>query len=208
MKPDWEAIKRDFATGKFTFRELAEKYKEFRGTSKSAIEARSKKEGWTQDLRDVVRQATDAALIRETVAKAAQGEATNAVLAAAEVNKQVILQHRQDLNEARSVAAALLAELRESTLLAGEKELLAQVMAGSGADPKDEAEARRVVSKALQLGGRISSVKALAEALTKLQAAERLAFGIDDGDDPVDGVKAIIKDFTGRKRGGTSDAAS
>ncbi|MCK9214157.1 MAG: hypothetical protein WBI05_11050 [Rhodoferax sp.] len=47
-------------------------------------------------------------------------------------------------------------------------------------------EAQQVVRKALDFSSRVASVKSLAETFTKLQAAERVAFSLDD--DPADKV--------------------
>lgn len=182
-RTDWDAVERDYRTGKFTLRELEDKH----GAAYSTIGQKAKREGWTQDLSIAVRKATNAKLIADAVTQAAHDAAqghTNAVLAAAEVNKQVILSHRQDLRSSREVALGLLEELRGSALLAKEQELLAQILAGSGADLKEENEARRLVAKAMALPTRVGSIKALAEALTKLQAAERKAFDLDDGATP------------------------
>ena len=63
---DWEAIERDYRTGRFTLRELESKH----GRSASQICRRAQAEGWTQDLRDLVRQATSAAIIRDLAAEA------------------------------------------------------------------------------------------------------------------------------------------
>lgn len=174
-KVDWEAVERDFRTGHFTLRELEAKH----GVSYAQISRRSSKEGWTKDLREVIKQATDAALLRETVTDA-QKDATETVLVAAELNKSVILGHRGDLKATRDVAVSLLSELGRTALLVEEQELLAQVLAGPGAEPVDEARARATVSKALSVNMRISSVKQLADAFDKLQVAERRAFGLDE----------------------------
>lgn len=178
---DWAAVERDYRTGKFTLRELSKKY----GPSHQAIGTQAKKREWTQDLGAAIKQATNAKLVAELVDKevAAGGqEVAKTVLAAAELNKQVILQHRGDIKDAREVAAELLQELKEARLLAEHKELLAEILAGPGAEPKDQNEARKAVARALGLGSRVGSLKALAEAFTKLQTAERQAFGLDDGD--------------------------
>lgn len=115
--------------------------------------------------------------------KAQQG-ATTAVLAAAEVNARVILGHRKDAAATRDVAAALLEELAAQAMLTEHQELLADILAGSGAEPKDEAQARMVVKRALDVGARIAGVKTLAEAFTKVQAMERVAFKLDSEPTP------------------------
>ena len=181
-KTDWEAVERDYRTGKFTLRELEEKH----GAFNSSIARKAKKDGWTQDLSRAIQQATNAKLAEALVSDIASEGAQNAsatVLAAAEVNKQVILGHRKDVTATRNVAAALLEELSRSALLAEEQELLTQVLAGSGAEPADEARIRATVQKALSLPSRVGSVKQLADTFDKLQLAERRAFGLDDKTD-------------------------
>lgn len=198
-RPDWEAIERDFRTGKFTVRELGAKH----GTSYSQISRRATKEGWTKDLRGVIREATAAAVIRETVAAASAGAQTataETVLVAAEVSKQVILQHRGDLGSARAVAMDLLGELRGAALLAEHTDVLVKILAGADAEPADTAKAQKAVHRALSVGSRISSVKALADALAKLQAAERVAFDLDgdDGDDDTPELTEQLAGFLGQ----------
>lgn len=191
-KPDWQAIERDYRTAKFTLRELATKH----GPSHQAIAKRAKKHQWTQDLAVAIKQATNAKLVAALVDKevAAGGqEVANTVLAAAELNKQVILQHRGDIRAARNVAFDLLAELKQSAMLVEHQDLLVAIVAGEGAKPKDEFEARKVVMRALDLGSRVASVKALTEAFAKLQGAERKAFSLDD-EEPEDPGKPDAAD--------------
>lgn len=187
QKIDWEAVERDFRTGHFTLRELEAKH----GVSYAQISRKAKQHGWSKDLREVIKQATDAAVLRESVTEA-QKDATETVLVAAELNKTVILGHRNDLKATRDVAASLLHELGNAALLAAEQELLAEIMAGDGAEPQDVARMRAVVNKALSVNTRIASVKQLADAFDKLQAAERRAFGLDE---KVDAPERDLRDF-------------
>jgi hypothetical protein len=198
---DWDAVERDYRTGKFTLRELSEKY----GPSHQAIGNQSKKRGWTQDLGVAIKQATNAKLVAELVDKEiANGgqKVANTVLAAAELNKQVILQHRGDIKSAREVAADLLQELKDARLLSEHKELLAKILAGPDADAKSQNEARKAVARALDLGSRVFSLKALTEAFTKLQTAERQAFGLDsgDGNDPDPDKNSLASLILGMRR--------
>ncbi len=108
-KTDWEAVERDYRTGAFTLREMADKYT----ISHQAISKQAKNKGWPQDLSIAIRQATKAKLVEELVAKevakneseVAKGVAkgchavVNTVLAVAELNKQVIMSHRSRLTE-------------------------------------------------------------------------------------------------------------
>ena len=110
-KVDWEAVERDYRTGKFTETELATKY----GATRSAVNKQARTKGWQKDLRDEIKQATNARLVADLVAKeVAEGgkKVAETVLAAAEVNVQVILGHRSDIKAARDLAADLMQELR------------------------------------------------------------------------------------------------
>ena len=196
-RADWEAIERDYRTGRYTLRELEGRH----GVSYAEISRHSKKQGWTKDLRDIIKHATDAALLRETVTEA-QKDVTETILIAAEMNKAVILGHRTDIKATRDVTAILLHELSIASLLAEDQEILSQVLAGSGAEPVDEARARAAVQKALSITNRIQGVKALADTFDKLQVAERRAFGLDEktGKEPGGGLADMATDELKRLR--------
>jgi hypothetical protein len=198
-RTDWDAVERDYRTTNQTNAELGRRY----GVSDVMIGKMARKGGWKRDLTTAVRQATNARLIEESVReKVREGSdlVRDTVLAVAEVNTGVTLKHRRDIESARLIGVDLLVELQETKMLVEDKELLAQILAGSGASPKSEAEARSIVKRALDVGGRVASLKALAETFTKLQAAERVAFGLNDGGGKEDdAVTVVIKDMTGRK---------
>ena len=176
---DWEAVERDYRASQMTLREMGDKH----GVTHSAIAQKAKKDSWSRDLTPAIQQATTAKLIEAALTTAVNGatqELTNTVLAVAEVNSRVILGHRSDLTQLRSVAHSLLHELTVSALLAEDQEILSQVLAGSGAEPVDESRARAAVQKALSIPSRVSSMKALVESFDKLHTGERRAFGIQD----------------------------
>ncbi len=200
QRADWEAVERDYRTGNFSDGELAVKHSLSR---ESIVRARKRDQAkdptsWAQDLGPQVRAATNALLMKEMVAdKITEGHinVTGAVLVTAEVNKTVILGHRKDITSTRNVAAALLDELADSALLAQHKELLSEILAGDGAEPVDVARAQATVRKALDVGARVASVKALAETFTKLQAMERQAFNLDAPEkEPGDGDRPKLTD--------------
>lgn len=62
---DWEAVERDYRTGRFTDQELADKYGNL--VSRQAVTKMAKTKGWQKDLTEAVRQATKASLIAEQV---------------------------------------------------------------------------------------------------------------------------------------------
>lgn len=177
---DWEAVERDYRTGRFTLRELELKH----GRSASQICRRAQAEGWTQDLRDLVRQATSAAIIRDLAAEAttsAQQSTTQTVLAAAEAIKQVIVRHRQEVAAARIITAGLMAELQATTT---QPEALKRMLAIAVADlsPEESAGLQQQMRDLLRLPARIAGIQKLADTMTRLQTLERKAFGIGDDD--------------------------
>lgn len=189
---DWDAIERDFRTGKFTFRELEAKH----GVNNATIARRAKREGWKQDLTDAVRQATNAALVAEIVQQecsGAQQNAATAVLAAAEVNKQVILAHRGHIGDGIKLVKGLLGELVGVGASQDELSRIAEIAGGD-----DPSEAMAVMRKVTSVHARTQSAKTLADAIDKLIRAERLAFGIDDqtGKPPQDRPPASKFDYT------------
>lgn len=197
---DWDAVKRDFRTSRYTQAELATKHK----VDQATLSRKIKKDraidptAWPQDLTEVVRQATNARVMAEMVkaeVNDGQDSVKDAVKAAAEIGAQVILRHQSDLAETRKVTIDLLNELREAALLAEHQELLSEILAGGeDAKPEDVAKARQAVRRALDVGSRISSVKALSDALAKLQERERIAFRMDEKEKPPNDVVDLTDD--------------
>lgn len=102
-KTDWEAVERDYRTGRYSLRELEDKH----GADNSLIARRAKRNGWTQDLSVAIRQATKAKLVKP---ESLVADAT-VVDIAAEVNKSIILEHRAAARRARQLSVSLLVEL-------------------------------------------------------------------------------------------------
>lgn len=196
-RTDWDAVHRDFRTGKFTHQELADKY----GVSRAAVTKQARVNGWRQDLGEQIRQATNAKVAELVASEVAEGsqKVTDTVLAAAELNKQVIVGHRGELSRGRDHARDLMEELEQGRMLAEEQELLVAVIAREGATQPELEIARRAVQKALALPTRVSAFKAWAEAVTKLHASERVAYGLDEkeDDDAKSSAAQTIADFIG-----------
>ena len=151
---DWDAIERDFRTGKFTLRELGAKY----SISHAAIGKRSRDKSWVQDLGTAIKQATNARLTKELVSKEVDKgfqEVSNTVLAVAEVNTQVILGHRRQVQDVRGAALNAMAKVN--------------ALGDSVADIREA-------------GALASAVESLGRTFKNLADMERKAFGLDDGD--------------------------
>lgn len=184
-RTDWDAVERDYRTGKFTLRELASKY----GVSHQAIAKQAKTKDWTQDLSIAIKQATNAKLVDDLVAKevARGGQAVaNTILAAADLNKQVILSHRNDIRRARDLTNFLMQELEQITIAPSKVNKLVEVLAaGEEFTASETLEARQAVTELMKLPNRILSAQRIAQVMARLQPLERKAFGLDDDVAPV-----------------------
>lgn len=191
-KADWEAIERDYRTGKFSDQELADKHGNV--VTRQAISKKAKEKGWQKDLTTAVRQATRAKVIAAEVAKRVDKEVaetvagnvaksceatTDAVLAAAEVNKQVILRHRDDIAEAREVSLAMLNELKVATLDPEKLHALFDKLT-EDMDPVGRTLLAQRFNDVMKIHARVGSMHKLADTLSKLQGLERKAFSLDD----------------------------
>lgn len=108
-KTDWEAIEREYRAGQLSVSEIGRQH----GVSHTAINKRAKKEGWTRDLTQKVRQEVSARLVSDEVSAA---NAREAVELAATRGVQVVRQHQASLGRAHRIAEMLMAELERGTL--------------------------------------------------------------------------------------------
>jgi len=176
---DWDAIERDFRTGKFTDGELSTKY----GVTREAIVRRRKKDQaddstrWAQDLEPQVRAATNALLIQEHITSQitdGHTKVTGVILAAAELNKSVILRHRSRLERLNADADAA-------------REKLIQ-LSDSIADIKEAATY-------------VSALEASARTAKIVIEAERKAYGLDEEAEDVSDKpqKRVVLEFVDAK---------
>lgn len=187
---DWEAVERDYRTGKFTDQELADKFGNL--VTRQAITKMAKTRGWQKDLSTAVRQATKAKLIAEQAEKkvaeqVAKGCAAtvDAVLVTAELNKQVILAHREEIKRGRQLVDSMLNELHQVSINPAKlRELMEVLTGGEDLTAAQVAEARQAFSDLQRLPNRVLSVQRLATAMARLQGMERTAFGLDEPEQP------------------------
>lgn len=193
-KVDWPAVERDYRTGKFTLRELEAKH----GVDNAQIARRKKAEGWTQDLSDAVRAATNAqlmsALVSTEVSNAQQNVSTT-IMAAAEVNTQIILGHRKGLNRITRIKETLLDQIEQAaTLMPDLAEVIEMVRQpdDNGVDKANDA-----LRKAMSRSGLVDDLKKLAEIDERVRKGEREAFSIGPATDDPAGKpqKRVVLDF-------------
>ena len=171
-RADWDAVERDYRTGKYSLRELQARH----GADHSLILRKARKEGWTQDLSIAIKQATNAKLVAalvNTEVNESHQKVTAVVFAAASENTRVILSHRTRL-----------ASLSDAVETAKAKLLL---LGDTVADIREAATF-------------VQAVGNLATATKTLIEQERKAFGLDDGlpERPADKWIEFIEDLSAR----------
>lgn len=175
-KTDWEAVERDYRTGHFTSRELSEKHQ----VSHSLIARNAKKNGWTQDLAEAVRQATNAKLIddlvNQEVHKSSQKVHTT-IQVAAEVNTNLILSHRADLLEMKQVKKLLLEQIKQATVHSVDLAKVVEMVRNPDENGIDRAN--DALRKAMGRSALVDDLKKLADVDEKVRKGEREAFSID-----------------------------
>lgn len=180
IRADWDAIERDYRTDKFTLRELAAKY----NVTHTTISRRAEKLGWTKDLTDAIRQATNARLVQQSVQQqctSAHQNATDTVLIAAEVNVQIIQGHRRGLQRLTAIKERLLDQIEQAAALMPELSEVIEMVRKE--DEKGIDKANDALRKAMARSGLTDDLKKLAEVDEKVRKGEREAYGIASGED-------------------------
>jgi predicted DNA-binding ArsR family transcriptional regulator len=208
---DWDAVERDHRTGKYTKRELGERY----GISHTAINKRANQYCWTQDLSDAIQKATQAKLalqakvaerekqsasavstvVSTAVSKSGLQQDVETIDLASDVNTAVILGHRKGLIEITSVRNVLLAHVAQTA--ASLPDLADIIEMVRKPDENGIDRANDALRKALGRSALIDDLKKLAEIDEKVRKGEREAFSIGDaGDDTgTKPVKRVVLDF-------------
>lgn len=173
---DREALERDFRVGKLTYREMAEKH----GITPGRITQLATELGWIRgDLKTVVNAATQSLLVAQMVDgevnKVKQG-LNESVLAAAELNAQVIQRHRSRVNRAVEVAMRMLDELDTTTLRSEDLRDLFEKVAEDIKGPQ-LASLQQQFREFMRLHSRIGSTQKLMAALKDAQVLEAQAYG-------------------------------
>lgn len=179
-KTDWDAVERDYRTGKFTQRELADKY----GVTHGAVGKRAREREWKKDLTAEIRQATNARLTEQLVAnEVAKGiqQVANTVAAAAEVNTRVILSHRAGLQAITNVKRTLLEQIEQAAHLLPDLEEVIEMVRKPDDNGMDRAN--DALRKALSRSALVDDLKKLADVDEKVRKGEREAFALDEDPD-------------------------
>jgi hypothetical protein len=189
---DWIAIEREYRVGIKSLRTLASEF----GVTEGAIRKRAKKDDWQRDLAPKIRAKADDLVRNATVRSVVRTENAVSERVLVEVNAQVqtniILSHRTDIQRARKVTMSLLSELEMQTDNRELYEQLAELLLSP--DDKGVDKRNELFNKVISLSGRSSTMKTISDSLKSLIALEREAFGVDQKDNGSEnGIEAVLK---------------
>lgn len=191
---DWEAVERDYRTGRYSLSELSAMH----GPAKGTIHKRIKQGGWEKDLTGHVRQRTREKVIRSTLSnealEALEGDDQAIVEEAATLNAAVAAGHRKQLTAWRAILDKYTDRLTEQL---GRGKLSVQTRDGNVTEidvPLD------YIGKSLGAG---------TQALDRVVRMERESYGLDDdpGDQPAearltdDQVRDRIAELEAKRQG-------
>lgn len=189
---DWDLIEPEWRANLKTKQQLAAEY----GVSRAAMDKHFSKLGVTRDLGAKIRAQAQAAVAQSVVTPQVTSETRvterDIIQANAAIQTEIILAHRGDIQRARRLTMTLLAELEHQTDHVALYEQLGDMLA----DPDERGVDKRkdLFDKALSMGSRVGTMKALADSLKTLVALERQAFGIDERENEASsGIDDVIK---------------
>ena len=198
-QPDWERIEQLFRAGLLSVREIAAAC----GVSHTAINKRSKAEGWDRDLNAKIKAKADSLVSKREVSTKVSTETLATERGIVEANAEVIadirMAHRTDIGRSRRLANKLLDELESLTDEQGTiKELIAQFKEGDHEDGDAMADVLALAQKMGALPSRTKTMKELAETLKTLVLLERQAYDLDtkSGGNDADELSKLMDDLS------------
>ena len=177
-KPDWEAIESAYRAGLLSIREIASK----NGITDGAIRKRAKKENWSRDLSEKIKNKSDELVRTKEVRTKVRTENSLSERVLIEANAEVIanirMEHRGDIRKARNIANALFEELGTECVDIEAFKKLGELLANPDQNGRDKLN--EVYMSVISMPERVKSMKALSETLKNLITLERQAYNIDD----------------------------
>lgn len=188
-RAEWEKIEAAYCSGKFSRVQICQAFALQRSTLDNRI-ARDRRRDplrWAKgSLRDEVNRQAEALLIQHQAAQVKDSHgAADSILIAAQAQQTVLLGHRDEVGKARRVLDTLLMELHATSI--SQEELRSMIEGAARVDelgPLERAQLLARIKDLFSLGSRTSSMQRLADAMIKLQTAERRAFQIPDDAPP------------------------
>ena len=193
-KTNWEAIERDYRAGIKALRLIGKE----NSISDVAILKRAKRDGWERDLSAKIRAKAAAkvskAAVRKLVSKEQAATDAQVVEANAEMQAQIILAHRTDIQASRRIVRAMLDEVALLTDNRVTVETLAQIAkALEGGDNTIDPRLLDAIVNLPRLPARAQTMQKLVECLRALIALEREAFGVTEKASPLDQITEGLK---------------
>lgn len=198
VTPDWERIEGDYRAGVLSLREIAEKDGR---VTEGAIRKRAKKLAWPRDLGARIHAKAEELVRKEAVRTDGTQLKTRTAVAEREIIESnasaiasVKLGHRSYTDRSRKMFLSLLEELEGVSAERGALEELADALYRLQApdSPKAADKAREILARAISLPARISSFKALTDALKTVVGIEREAWGLKADESPTTADAPII----------------
>lgn len=175
---DWEAIEPHWRAGIKTKLQISEEF----GVSRAALDKHFAKEGIERDLTARIQAKAESLVTRAQVTRTVTPESRATEREIVESNAQmqadIIVSHRKDIQRGRTLVMSLLEELEHETVNRDLYERLGEFMEMPDAGGKDQLA--DIYRKVMSLPGRTDTMKKLAESLKTLVGLERQAFKIAD----------------------------
>lgn len=182
---DWEAVERDYRTGKYTNRELETAH----NVSFSMIARKARDNAWEKDLAVAIKQATRAKLIDDLVNKEVHKgthKVHNTVEVAATMGMNVILGHRKGLLRLTDVKAKLLSQIEQAAESMADLAKIIEMVRKPDDNGMDRAN--DALKKAMSRSALVDDLKKLADVDEKVRKGEREAFSVDEDRDDEPGT--------------------
>lgn len=196
-KFDWDRIGIEYRANKLSNRELSRKF----GPTEGAIRKKAKEKNWQRDLAHLVHARTEELLSHHEVRKDYAHDPVDEAQLVEEIatrSAEVVQGHRRDINESRSLAKLMLAELEAQTR---NKDAIADLLEQLADLEEWSPKRRAVVERVTSLQGRVQSLEGLARTMKTLQALERTAFGIDGKETDKDPLDELLEEISDTSRG-------
>lgn len=191
IKPDWEAIESAYRAGVLSIREIASK----NGITDGAIRKRAKKENWSRDLSEKIKNKSEELVRTKEVRTKVRTENIHNERILIEANAEVIanirMEHRGDIRKARNITNALFEELGAECADIELFKKLGELLANPDQNGRDKLN--EVYMAVISMPERVKSMKALSETLKNLITLERQAYNIDDA--PKDNSVSQLSDL-------------
>ena len=196
---DRKRLEIEYRAGIKSFRTLGNEF----GLSGARVAQIADEEGWTRDLKERIKAATEVKLntaILDVKLDTDKVERENQVVeAGSNLQVDVVLTQRKDIKRSRELGVKLFAELEAMT---DSKELIAELgeiayMKLSGEVGEKLADKiMDTFNKVTSFGGRVSNYKALADAIKTMVGLERQAYGLADNANGAADTPQVTEEMT------------